>query len=145
MPSPGTYRPDASEGIDSVTGLPPPHRKQRQRNRQHAPCPSCGQRCPLHRTVNFGPSQLGDALNRNERIARIEVHQTDSLRVASHHADIPHGNTWCLPAWCNALKCERRRNHSSHFQNVYKFLCAIRLVISIIVPVGFETLIIRCG
>ena len=60
MPSPGTYRPDASEGIDSVAGLPPPHRKQRQRNRQHAPCPSCGQRCPRRRTVSRILRDLGN-------------------------------------------------------------------------------------
>ncbi len=60
MLGPGEYRPDPTEGIDDVRDLPSPHRKQRKRNRKHAPCPYCGRRCPRRRTATRMLRDLGN-------------------------------------------------------------------------------------
>ena len=64
MPSPGEYCPDSTTGIDNVYDLPPSHQKRRTRNRKHAPCPLCGQRCSRRRTATRTLHDIGNAETR---------------------------------------------------------------------------------
>ena len=60
MATPGTYLPDATEGVERVEDLPPPRVVRRRRNRKHCRCPGCGHKSYRHKVVTRTLHDLGD-------------------------------------------------------------------------------------
>ena len=60
MPGPGDHRPDPTEGITRVEGLPTPKVLRRSRNYRRRPCPRCGHSAYRDRQVTRALHELGD-------------------------------------------------------------------------------------
>ena len=75
MSGPGSYGPDATEGVARVEDLPSPRIVERSRNYRSRPCPKCGRKASRLRTVRRTLHDLGDAISGRPRDLHVTYSQ----------------------------------------------------------------------
>ena len=119
MPGPGDHRPDPTEGITRVEGLPTPKVLRRSRNYRRRPCPRCGHSAYRDRQVTRSLHDLGDRDSGRPCDIRLsysphfcskcrKYFNADMTDLAAPAATIPVASSRRPSAWSSRTACPIR-------------------------------------